>query len=374
MSSETPLQNNTLNTNLSSPNIQNQSANIVKFASENSSSVAGVFKANLAPPSYSAPDSKSILILSSTMTPPFDTEKQEAISALGFTVVVVTDLQWAMMTTQEFSTYRAIILGDPTCDRTETPVPAVVASSGVWSAAITGNIIIIGTDPTYHFRFGNNKAGAKKLIDYSIAFAAAGPTTGAYISLSCYYESATTNTPVPLLAGFGTFVVHGLGQNGAALSTGILPPQFSGLTTTDLDGWDVSIHEFFTTYPTDVFQPLAINKVTSSPYILFSTAGDRKRCEQCNPNPPDNKCDSSTGCAYTAGFGTMCACRPGFKADNIRDTDTNNQWRLPYPSESGQNHRVWVAHGVQCNTLCNTWFDSTTACNEVSVANCPHLF
>jgi hypothetical protein len=58
----------------------------------------------------------------------------------------------------------------------------------VWGPAVKGNIVLIGTDPTWHFAA---QPGAKTLIDNAIGFAAAGKTlagasqTGLYFALSC---------------------------------------------------------------------------------------------------------------------------------------------------------------------------------------------
>lgn len=58
-----------------------------------------------------------------------------------------------------------------------------------------------------------------------------------------------------------------------------------------------------------------------------------------------------------------CACRPGYKATGYANNDNVNQWRLPIESHE---HRVWVAEGVKCDTLCDvsTGVDS---CLEVSL-------
>ena len=52
-----------------------------------------------------------------------------------------------------FATFKALILGDPTC----TGFPTVPETNRVvWSAAVTGNIVVVGTDPEFHssFAFG----------------------------------------------------------------------------------------------------------------------------------------------------------------------------------------------------------------------------
>ncbi|RGP78945.1 metalloprotease 1 [Fusarium longipes] len=85
-------------------------------------------------------------------------------------------------------------------------------------------------------------------------------------------------------------------------------------------------------------------------------------------NVHDNKCDKTTAptCIFpdprVTNPRSACACRPGFKASGYRDTDTTKHWRLPIP---GQEHRVWVAEGVKCDTLC-TVSTGVGSCREVS--------
>lgn len=116
-------------------------------------------------------------------------EYDEAV-ALGFSAQKVTVDQWNAMTTVDFAQYKAIIISDPDCGSLDT-IKFLEDTRNVWSPAVTGNIVLIGTDPTYHF----SRDGAQTLIDNSIKFAAAGTTpagvhqTGLYFALSCYYQN-----------------------------------------------------------------------------------------------------------------------------------------------------------------------------------------
>ncbi|KAI9854370.1 MAG: hypothetical protein M1813_001273 [Trichoglossum hirsutum] len=58
---------------------------------------------------------------------------------------------------------------------------------------------------------------------------------------------------------------------------------------------------------------------------------------------------------------SYCACRPGFKSAAL-NTDITKHWRLPV---IGQEHRVWVAEGVECNTLCDGF--GVDSCKEVAM-------
>lgn len=79
-------------------------------------------------------------------------------------------------------------------------------------------------------------------------------------------------------------------------------------------------------------------------------------CTQCVSSP--NNCDITAPCSAFVDK-QYCACRPGYKAAagaNQRRIDT-----LPAHA-----HRVWVAPGVVCDTLCDDpW--GTLPCQEVAV-------
>src|SRR5262245_8516734 len=94
-----------------------------------------------------APDANSVLILDPTITGGAGSFEATKAAGLGFTVVIVTAAQWSAMTTAEFASYRALILGDPTCVVGTAPIAAAEANRAVWSPAVDGNVIIVGTDP-----------------------------------------------------------------------------------------------------------------------------------------------------------------------------------------------------------------------------------
>ena len=119
-----------------------------------------------------APDANSVLILGPTVTGGAGSNEAVKAAALGFTVVVVDAATWAATTGPEFATYRAIILGDPTCVLGTTPISAAEANRATWGSVIDGNVIILGTDPTWHSTFGPGGAqGWDEVTDLGIAFA-----------------------------------------------------------------------------------------------------------------------------------------------------------------------------------------------------------
>jgi hypothetical protein len=192
-----------------------------------------------------------VLILDSTVSGGASSPEAQAAIAAGKGVDVVDDATWSAMTTAQFADYDALILGDRTCD--PGPVsPAAEASALVWGAAVNGNVIVVGTDPVFHLTQGG---GA--LTNSGVAFAvSASGKTGAYITLSCHYQSASPLTPVPLLDAFGPFTVTSVGcfNDAHIVAT---HPALGGLTDADLSNWTCSVHEAFDTIAPG-FLPLVI--------------------------------------------------------------------------------------------------------------------
>ena len=258
-----------------------------------------------------APDANSVLILSSVNG---GGRYSAAATTAGLTVVLATDPQWAGRSTADFATFKALIMGDPTCGG--TPPPAAVANAAVWAAAIDGPILIIGTDEVFHFG-----QGGSTLINSGIAFVTSGAAgeTGAYISLSCYYDGAAP-TVVPLLAPFGTFTASGTG-GGCFNDSHIVAvhPALAGSTDASLSNWSCSVHEIFRTFPNLTFLPLAIARNIAGvgnltfadgsngvPYILASGGGITPvGCGNGILEPPEECDDGNT----VSGDGCSAFCR-----------------------------------------------------------------
>lgn len=350
-----------------------------------------------------APNPNSLLFFQ----PVSGAEKTIAASA-GFTVVELDSSAWSALTTADVASYKAVVLGDQFCNFASPAVLAPVeANRAVWSAAISGNIIAIGTDPSYH----SGIAGAVTLMDRALRFAAAREgKTGLYASLSCYYVGAT-ETDVTWLDQFGgEFRVRGTPQCYDEAHIVARHPALETLTDVDLSGWGCSVHEFITKYPPG-FAALAIARgsegvgvesfadgETGVPYIVARgvevdkcgngkvDAGEEcddgnrengdgcsstcrkevspKTCELCIPVPGRNKCHVSSSCSPTP-YGTMCTCAAGYKASK----GNSNQWRVKW-AVAGQDHRVYVTPGTECYELCDQWYLGPKGCAEVPVAEC----
>jgi len=235
------------------------------------------------------------------------------------------------MTTDDFAKYKAIIIPDPNCGGLDR-IDFLDDTKAVWSPAVTGNMILIGTDPTYH---SSTRPGAISLIDDGVKFAAAGNGTGMYFSMSCYYDSQTEST-VNSLSEFGTITCRGrlscyndahLVANSSALNT---------VDDADLSNWSCSVHEVFSSYPTSGkygFEPLAIAKgatgdgqkdfadgTSGIPYIISRGAtplgcGDGKVDpqfgEECDYGPAnggmDSLCSKSCKCLYGLTISGNCS-------------------------------------------------------------------
>jgi len=347
-----------------------------------------------------APDDHSVLVFN-----PVSGGENDIARALGFTVVALDPPAWSTLTTEDCKTYRAIVLPDPNCSRFSPSILAPVeANRAVWSPAVTGNIIVIGTDPSFH----RSIPGATALMRQSLEFVTAKKgKTGFYASLSCYYGDSTETT-LPWLDQFGEFRVRGNTSCNNRAHIVATHPALATLTDEDLSNWGCSIHEVISQYPTN-FAPLAIAlNMTGSgsknftdgsggvPYIVargvtIEHCGNGKldlgeecddgnlrdgdgcsstcrkeapRCDFCIPYPIKNKCHSTTSCTATP-FGTMCGCRPGYKA-TVVSADTSIHWRLKWENHE---HRVFVKPGMKCNVLCDMAYGAAP-CAEISTAEC----
>lgn len=175
----------------------------------------------------------------------------------GVSVTVWTSATWATKRTADFMAFDAIVFADrPTCFQDEDTVWAAgIANKQVWSTAITGNVVINGTDPDFH--------GKSQLVHQSVQFAAAdsAPGPGLYVSLSCAYHYGEQGDPelVDLLSGLGTFYVRGVLDSACPNDVHKVAehPTLDGIDDAYLSNWGCSAHEVFDQWPPG-YQPLAI--------------------------------------------------------------------------------------------------------------------
>ena len=256
---------------------------------------------------HAASTPNTALLLGSTTVPDTVDNSSESLEqlqaeALGYTVTVVTDTQWAAMTAADFAHYQVIIIGDPSCgDTVGTSTPAY-ANASTWEPVVMssgGDKVLIGADPVFHYLAGE-APNANVLVKNAISYAGSVPgATGLYLDLSCTYETVPAGTAVPILDGLST---HGTSQftaigdtpiNACVTNINIVAQTgpTSGLTDEDLSDWKCSVHEAFDHFPSD-YTPLALAPSSSgfpsiycandvqteqlacgSPYIMVSGGG-----------------------------------------------------------------------------------------------------
>ena len=104
-------------------------------------------------------DAAEILILDSTvLTPATSSKEYLALLNMGYTAAkidIVSNATWSGMTAAQFASYKAIILGDPECNDSNNAVITLTDNNDIWGPVITGNVVIIGTDPVSIHRAGH---------------------------------------------------------------------------------------------------------------------------------------------------------------------------------------------------------------------------
>lgn len=205
------------------------------------------------------PSNNKVLILSSTITQglpvPGGAYEVAAILQLGLVPEVVDPPTWSAMTAAQFASYRAIVLGDATCTSLGS-YAAAQANSAVWLPQVAGNKIVIGSDPVFHVRF--TKPSITPFFVNALNFTTSDPTkVGAYLCLSCAYDSVPSLTPIPMLAPLGAFTARGVNcWNNIHIVA--VHKSLQGMTDSILSGWSCSTHNGFDTIP-PTFIPLAID-------------------------------------------------------------------------------------------------------------------
>jgi hypothetical protein len=245
-----------------------------------------------------------VLILDATVTGGASSIEAQEAASQGLGVDVVDAATWSGMTAAQFASYRAIILGDPTCSEDTSKIAPAVANAHTWGGVITGNVVIVGTDAVYHASQGGD-AVTRRGVDFAVNQSG---KTGAFISLSCYYENATAKTPVPLLDGLagGGFTTASADCYNSAHIVAV-SPALTGISDSTLSGWSCSVHEIFQTWP-GALVPLVIARDLGSsftasdgsqgaPYIL---AGGNIKSFPLSLSPLADQ-------AYTGGSHTVTA-------------------------------------------------------------------
>ena len=241
--------------------------------------------AAIAPVAVNAPaavdplEAKKILIYEpslSQLAPLWPQNEATIAAALGYSVTVMDPLTWMGLSPAEFGMFDAIVFGDPKCGPSGTILlgPAN-ANRANWSTVITGPTIVIGTTPQFYQSAPNDQND--ELIANGIGFAAGGPGTGLYVSLSCYYVQAPSNTPVEFLSAVGDFQVGGRDScSGSETIVDPTHPAMAGLTSLGQPAVGSPVgcatQEFLSAFP-DSLIPLATgvrlsNEAVVLPFIV----------------------------------------------------------------------------------------------------------
>jgi len=225
------------------------------------------------------------LIDGATVSGPTSIE-QSMLESQGFTVTVIDDATWQSEPQSYFAKFQLLVIGDATCNGDTNSIAGAVSSETTWAPTINGSILIIGTDPVYHYTFGTPSAG--KLINQGLAYAGGqSGKTGLYLDLSCLYSMMGPGSGVSMQ---DVPIVDGLGFGSATVTSSICDDgihvvasaqQLLGITDNDLSGWNCSVHEYFNTWPS-AFVPFGLD---TSADPIFTAA------------------DGSSGAPYILGYG-----------------------------------------------------------------------
>jgi len=145
----------------------------------------------------------TVLALGITLNSGCDSYEVKDAQNDGYDVTIVSNAAWDALSREDFASYRALLLGDRSCNDVSV-VDAATRNRAVWGGAVGGNVVVLGTDPVFHAIFGANSSGAQNLMAAAMNFATGAEGTGAYIALSCYEAGSSANTPVSLLGGLSS--------------------------------------------------------------------------------------------------------------------------------------------------------------------------
>ena len=184
----------------------------------------------------------------------------------GFTVTIWSAAVWSTKTTADFAAFDVIVFGDYSafgpCFSGTTDWTTAISTVGVWGPAVSGNKVVIGSDPDWH----SKSTVVQQLVQFAASDPSPGP--GLYVSLSCAYGSAVVPQTVDLLSYFGVFTAsEGVGDAAHIVAAS---PALTGITDAQLSNWSNSVHEGFNSWPA-TWQVLAI--VTDAPTAPYH-AGD----------------------------------------------------------------------------------------------------
>eukprot|EP01084_Bolivina_argentea_P095730 172079_1 len=226
-------------------------------------------------------------------------------NTLNLAVDIIDTTRWTSMSSDDFKKCNAIVFCDPRCSTDPSLLQVAENNANVWSAAVDGNILLIGSDEDFHDQ-------GVPLIQTGLDFVTDNTQycTGLYVSLSCYYHAIITPTPVSLLNYFGTFITAGTATSSCFDDAHIVAEHrvINSLTDEMLSNWACTVHEVFKQYPSN-FIPLAIAKEEGRdddsgtqfpdgtygiPFILANNV--QLKNDTCDSNMLGAVCDDDSEC------------------------------------------------------------------------------
>ncbi|KAK3346704.1 hypothetical protein B0T25DRAFT_521066 [Lasiosphaeria hispida] len=282
-------------------------------------------------------------------------EYDQAIK-LGLTAHVCKDEdEWYSMTTADFAKYKAIVIPDCLCNTSLSTIQFLDDTKRVWSPAVTGNMVLIGTDPSFHAKWFD-LPGAYAMMQDALSLVSMGKNgTGMYFSLSCYYQSNAAPMPIEALSEIGNFQVRG-NLSHPCLNNAHLVAKSSVMTSLNDDiasNWNCSVHEVFSEYPRSGpggFEALAIalnatgigarsfaDNTSGIPYIIARGATplgcgnnitETEYNEECDDGAangtPGDLCSSSCKCLH--GMIAPGICRSNITSSSSSPTQSSTRF------------------------------------------------
>jgi cysteine-rich repeat protein len=231
--------------------------------------------------------------------PIFSREMDKLVTGMRRTYVSTSAATFNMMTTADFKRYKAIVFPDLFCAGIGA-VSGAMSSRAAWSAAVDGNVIVLGASETWHW-----VQGGSTLAETGLRFAAAAEgKTGLYFSLSCYYQGAPPSA-VAILDQLGSFQAAGAPAclNDAHIVATLPSP--TSITAATLSNWGCSVREVLPSFPLE-YTPLVVAGASPGlPYVVVKGEGvSLISCGDGVVQPPWEECDDSNlvngdGCSST---------------------------------------------------------------------------
>lgn len=259
------------------------------------------------------------------------------------------------MTTADFAKYKAIVIPDCLCNTSLSTIQFLDDTKRVWSPAVTGNMVLIGTDPSFHAKWFD-LPGAYAMMQDALSLVSMGKNgTGMYFSLSCYYQSNAAPMPIEALSEIGNFQVRG-NLSHPCLNNAHLVAKSSVMTSLNDDiasNWNCSVHEVFSEYPRSGpggFEALAIalnatgigarsfaDNTSGIPYIIARGATplgcgnnitETEYNEECDDGAangtPGDLCSSSCKCLH--GMIAPGICRSNITSSSSSPTQSSTRF------------------------------------------------